>query len=87
MAKNNQELLREGLRNEDEEQRKLFGDQSQFWTVGDMMAFENIGFSRPLKSGLKYLICAECEILVGYHIPSEQPSIFYISTEKVKELI
>ena len=31
------------------------------WMVKDMMEFENIGFSRD-KDGIKYLICADCEI-------------------------
>ncbi|KAI8910391.1 Mss4-like protein, partial [Gorgonomyces haynaldii] len=32
-----------------------------YWKVNDMMAFENIGFSRPA-DGLKYLLCADCDL-------------------------
>lgn len=32
-----------------------------YWIVGDIYAFENVGFSHPV-GGVKYLACADCEI-------------------------
>lgn len=34
---------------------------SFWWSVDDMFAFENIGFTH-LHNGQKYLACADCEI-------------------------
>jgi hypothetical protein len=54
-----------------------------FWTVKDMMAFENIGFSREASDGRKYLICADCELgPLGFADIKE--SLFYIATSRVK---
>ncbi|KAG0079353.1 hypothetical protein BGZ93_003199 [Podila epicladia] len=39
-----------------------------FWRVGDMMAFENIGFSKKLPNGIQFLSCADCDTgPLGYH--------------------
>ncbi|KAF9191522.1 hypothetical protein BGZ51_007236 [Haplosporangium sp. Z 767] len=32
-----------------------------FWRVTDMMAFENIGFSKKLPNGIQFLSCADCD--------------------------
>ena len=61
----------------------------EFWTVTDMMAFENIGFSKQVEAdgGLKYLICADCDLgPLGYHNPSEKPYTFNIVKHRVTEL-
>ncbi|KAG0052889.1 hypothetical protein BGZ83_001974 [Gryganskiella cystojenkinii] len=43
-------------------------DQQAFWRVSDMMAFENIGFSKKLSNGIQFLSCADCDIgPLGYH--------------------
>ncbi|KAF9566843.1 hypothetical protein EC968_003586 [Mortierella alpina] len=39
-----------------------------FWRVTDMMAFENIGFSKMLPSGIQFLSCADCDTgPLGYY--------------------
>ncbi|KAG0365601.1 Mss4 protein-domain-containing protein [Gamsiella multidivaricata] len=45
------------------------GDELQsFWRVTDMMAFENIGFSKMLPNGTQFLSCADCDTgPLGYH--------------------
>lgn len=37
--------------------------QTGFWKVENMMQFENVGFSNPNKQQLRYLCCADCEIV------------------------
>ncbi|KAF9581688.1 hypothetical protein BGW38_001198 [Lunasporangiospora selenospora] len=43
-------------------------DTQAFWRVSDMMAFENIGFSKKLPNGIQLLSCADCDTgPLGYH--------------------
>lgn len=59
-----------------EEKPDLFKN-NEFYTLDDMMKFENIGFSHTA-DGFKFLVCADCESLLGwckegvkeYHIDS-----------------
>ena len=63
-------------------------DCLEFWTVTDMMAFENIGFSKQVEAdgGLKYLICADCDLgPLGFHNPASKPFTFNIVKSRVKE--
>ncbi|KAL4235332.1 Lysine-specific demethylase 5B [Mactra antiquata] len=54
-----------------------------FWVVDDMFTFENVGFSNTV-NGIKYLICADCEIgPVGFHDTSDLKA-FYIAQSRVK---
>ncbi|KAJ2781301.1 hypothetical protein H4R18_002979 [Coemansia javaensis] len=54
-----------------------------FWRVGDMMEFENIGFSKPL-NGLKYLSCADCDLApLGYHDPAAPEREFLVAAGRV----
>lgn len=40
---------------------------SKYWCVDNMYAFENVGFSKTV-DGVKYLICADCEVgPIGWH--------------------
>jgi hypothetical protein len=56
-----------------------------FWTVNNMMTFENIGFSKSANDGKKYLICAECEVgPLGFHDPAEQPLQYHIAVERTR---
>ncbi|KAG0283116.1 hypothetical protein BGZ97_008712 [Linnemannia gamsii] len=44
------------------------GELQAFWRVTDMMAFENIGFSKMLPNGTQFLSCADCDTgPLGYH--------------------
>ncbi|KAF9084519.1 hypothetical protein BGX23_010439 [Mortierella sp. AD031] len=44
------------------------GELQTFWKVADMMAFENIGFSKMLPNGTQFLSCADCDTgPLGYH--------------------
>ncbi|KAF9965902.1 hypothetical protein BGZ70_003856 [Mortierella alpina] len=51
-----------------------------FWRVTDMMAFENIGFSKMLPSGIQFLSCADCDTgPLGYHdSKATQPNKEYL---------
>ncbi|XP_055837240.1 guanine nucleotide exchange factor MSS4 homolog [Episyrphus balteatus] len=54
-----------------------------FWTVGDMFQFENIGFSNTV-GNLKYLICADCDMgPVGYQDVGID-KICYVALSRVK---
>lgn len=71
----------ESIKNED---NGTLEEPEFFWTVSDMMAFENIGFSKN-KEGIKYLICADCEVgPLGYHDTSERPLKYYIAIERCR---
>ncbi|KAL5967307.1 hypothetical protein TSMEX_004995 [Taenia solium] len=59
--------------------------ESHFWTVERMTDFENVGFCNTVE-GIKYLICADCEIgPLGYHdthsAASGQP-LFHIAVSR-----
>ncbi|KAK3576367.1 hypothetical protein CHS0354_018915 [Potamilus streckersoni] len=55
---------------------------SEFWLIDDMFQFENVGFSNTV-DGVKYLICADCEIgPIGWHKLDKKA--FYIALSRVK---
>ena len=55
----------------------------KFWLVIGMMTFENVGFTRTV-GGLKYLICADCEVgPIGYQDISESEK-HYIAVKRVQ---
>ncbi|VDK38324.1 unnamed protein product [Taenia asiatica] len=61
--------------------------ESHFWTVERMTDFENVGFCNTVE-GIKYLICADCEIgPLGYHdthsAAGGQP-LFHIAVSRVR---
>ena len=57
-------------------------DVSGFWVVGDMMSFENVGFTNTVNN-IKYLICADCEVgPIGYHDLTNRTE-FYIAVDRV----
>ena len=52
------------------------------WLVDNMFTFENVGFSNTV-GGIKYLICADCEIgPVGWH-SIEAKDEFYVALDRV----
>ncbi|KAJ2801977.1 hypothetical protein H4R21_002598 [Coemansia helicoidea] len=54
-----------------------------FWRLGDMMDFENVGFSKPV-NGLKFLSCADCDLApIGFHDPASSPSEFLVAVDRV----
>ncbi|XP_050546899.1 guanine nucleotide exchange factor MSS4 homolog [Daktulosphaira vitifoliae] len=56
---------------------------SDYWLVPDMYMFENIGFSKLVESGFKYLICADCEIgPIGWY--DDKTKYSYIALSRVK---
>ncbi|CAG8717350.1 27329_t:CDS:2, partial [Racocetra persica] len=57
----------------------------EYWQLTDMMAFENIGFSKTVEeSGLKYLCCADCNIgPIGYHDTNAQEKEFLLVVNRV----
>ncbi|VDM36209.1 unnamed protein product [Hydatigera taeniaeformis] len=63
--------------------------ESRFWTVERMTDFENVGFCNTVE-GIKYLICADCEIgPLGYHdtrLEAGGQSLFHIAVSRVRTL-
>ncbi|KAF7725890.1 hypothetical protein EC973_009222 [Apophysomyces ossiformis] len=54
-------------------------DNDHFWSLDNMMDFENVGFSNTVGS-IKYLSCADCDIgPLGYHDIASEPKEFLIS--------
>ncbi|KAG2189744.1 hypothetical protein INT46_004805 [Mucor plumbeus] len=61
----------------------LLDDDTHFWHVGNMMDFENVGFSTTVGT-TKYLSCADCDLgPIGYHDTSD-PKEFVISIKRAK---
>ncbi|KAI8819885.1 Mss4-like protein [Fimicolochytrium jonesii] len=61
------------------------------WSVSDMMAFENIGFTKPVpgsnSSSTRYLSCADCDVgPVGYHpTPAEGAGkVYLVAADRVR---
>lgn len=56
---------------------------SRYWLVEDMMTFENVGFSKTV-NGIKYLVCADCEIgPIGYQ-DTKNLKYLYVAVSRVK---
>ncbi|KAG0288383.1 hypothetical protein BGZ98_004280, partial [Dissophora globulifera] len=56
-----------------------------FWRVADMMAFENIGFSRKLPNGIQFLSCADCDIgPLGYYETTRPDKEYLIAVNRVR---
>ncbi|KAI8915492.1 Mss4-like protein [Powellomyces hirtus] len=56
------------------------------WVVNDMMAFENVGFTKAVPGGddTRYLSCADCDTgPIGYH-PARVPKAFLIAADRVR---
>ncbi|KAG0223902.1 Mss4 protein-domain-containing protein [Mortierella sp. GBAus27b] len=59
-----------------------------FWRVGDMMAFENVGFSRRLANHVQFLICADCDTgPLGYHVAVDATKEYLIALNRVRYTI
>ncbi|CAG8544427.1 4784_t:CDS:2 [Acaulospora colombiana] len=64
------------------------GNSSQlqgFWQLTDLMAFENIGFSKTIiETGVKYICCADCNTgPLGYHDTVAKEVEYLIAVDKV----
>lgn len=60
------------------------GDQlTSQWLVEDMFHFENVGFTKTVNGGEKYLICADCEIGPIGWTDVRNNKEYYISAERV----
>ena len=56
----------------------------KYWLVIDMMTFENVGFTKTVE-GLKYLICADCEIgPIGYQDIEVCSKRLYVAVNRVQ---
>ncbi|KAJ3153872.1 hypothetical protein HDU89_008737 [Geranomyces variabilis] len=56
------------------------------WALSNMMAFENVGFTKAVPGGddTRYLSCADCDIgPIGYHPPT-LPKTFLIAADRVR---
>jgi len=57
---------------------------ADFWPVGDMYDFENVGFLKTL-DGCKLLTCADCEKEpLGVHLVDVEPKRFLIRVSRLK---
>ncbi|KAJ3271339.1 hypothetical protein HDV01_006844 [Terramyces sp. JEL0728] len=55
-----------------------------YWTVQNMMAFENIGFSKINEAGIQYLICADCDLgPLGYFDKTLEVKEYHIGGDRV----
>ncbi|RHZ58177.1 hypothetical protein Glove_375g11 [Diversispora epigaea] len=56
-----------------------------FWQLTDMMAFENIGFSKTIiETGIKYICCADCNAgPLGYHDTTANEKEYLIAVNRV----
>jgi hypothetical protein len=60
-------------------------EQQPFWRVADMMAFENIGFSKKLPNGIQFLSCADCDTgPLGYHDSTGPSKEYLIALNRVR---
>ena len=60
-------------------------DQQAFWRVSDMMAFENIGFSKKLPNGIQFLSCADCDTgPLGYHDSTGPNKEYLIALNRIR---
>ncbi|GJJ75816.1 guanine nucleotide exchange factor [Entomortierella parvispora] len=60
-------------------------DQQAFWRVSNMMAFENIGFSKKLPNGIQFLSCADCDTgPLGYHDSTGSSKEYLIALNRVR---
>ena len=55
----------------------------QFWLVGDMFTFENVGFSKTVNT-TKYLVCADCEIGPIGFLDIQEKNKHYVALGRVK---
>jgi len=56
-----------------------------FWQLTDLMAFENIGFSKTIiETGVKYICCADCNTgPLGYHDTVAKEVEYLVAVDKV----
>ncbi|CAG8489913.1 16022_t:CDS:2 [Funneliformis mosseae] len=55
-----------------------------FWALYDIMAFENIGVSKTIDTGIKYLCCAVCDVgPLGYNDTKSTTNEFLIAVDRV----
>jgi guanine nucleotide exchange factor len=55
-----------------------------FWALYDIMAFENIGVSKTIDTGIKYLCCAVCDVgPLGYNDTKSEANEFLIAVDRV----
>mmetsp|Transcript_1516 Transcript_1516/g.2007 ORF Transcript_1516/g.2007 Transcript_1516/m.2007 type:complete len:136 (-) Transcript_1516:8-415(-) len=59
-----------------------------FWKIEDMFDFENIGFTKNVDPGYKYLTCADCEqtVLGIQQLNDPNDKALYLSCSRVKYL-
>ncbi|KAL9553544.1 hypothetical protein MBANPS3_003246 [Mucor bainieri] len=61
----------------------LEDNDTHFWHVGNMMDFENVGFSTTVGT-TKYLSCADCDLgPIGYHDTTDKKE-FVVSIKRAK---
>ncbi|KAI9305994.1 Mss4-like protein [Cunninghamella echinulata] len=59
-------------------------DETQFWQLGDMMDFDNVGFSKTIGT-VKYLSCADCDLgPIGYHDTSNTQKEYLVSIRRAR---
>ena len=54
------------------------GGEQHSWLVGDQMAFENVGVTRGVEGGVRYLVCGNCDGGPIGCVYAEAPQSFYV---------
>lgn len=58
--------------------------RTYFWHLGNMMDFENVGFSKTVDT-TKYLSCADCDAgPIGYHDTQSDPKEFLVNVRRAR---
>ena len=72
------------IKKKSEDQKPEDGETlTDFWVVGDMYDFDNVGFSH-IVGNIRYLTCADCEIgPIGFH-DLEVKGEYLIAVDRVK---
>ncbi|KAK9477181.1 Mss4-like protein [Lipomyces japonicus] len=62
--------INEKIKTEAEAESEVELEYELFWKLTDPFDFDNMGFSKPDGSGVKFLACADCDQgPLGYHVP------------------
>ncbi|KAI9322864.1 Mss4-like protein [Dichotomocladium elegans] len=80
------ETVLSGIPIDEEQQRAAENEKAEiyFWKLGNMMDFENVGFSKTVDT-VKYLSCADCDVgPIGYHDTASNPKKFLVSVSRAR---
>ncbi|CAG8485568.1 8188_t:CDS:2 [Ambispora leptoticha] len=79
-------ILRQNLGSWVEKPKGKHEELQPYWRLTEMMDFENIGFLKTVElTGIKYLICADCDFgPLGYHETNAPENEYFIAADFVR---